>query len=201
MTDSGRKRPRVWFTTGECNRIIDAFGRAPTAVRNRAVIVVLWRAGLRLQEALDLTLSDLDAKKRTLRVRHGKGDASRVAAMDSGAWALLETWLELRKALGVGNKGANLVFVTLKGYALRQNYVRAMCQRMGKRAGIDKRVHPHGFRHSFAEGLAQEKQPLRVIQQALGHERASTTDIYLRDICPSELIDAIDARPDWRGED
>lgn len=196
MTEIGRKRPRKWLTDAECNRLLDAFGSGPTGVRNRALIVVLWRAGLRLQEALDLQRADLNAKKRTLRIQHGKNDKARWGRLDAQAWAVVQQWLDVR------TKWPNIhepeIFVTLRGRKLSQQYVRAMCLRMGAKAKIETRVHPHGFRHAYAEGLAREGVNLRTIQLGLGHAHPSTTDIYLRDLSPEELFDAIDNRPAWR---
>lgn len=198
MSNKGRKFPRETLTTDEVNRFLDAFGKGPTATRNRALIVVLLRGGLRLQEALDLETRDLNAKRRTIRIRHGKGDKSRIAKIDTAAWALLQLWLDGRGYLALMPSRFDFVFVTLVGAPLSQQYVRAMVKRIGVRAGILKRVHPHAFRHTFAEGLSREGVKLKTIQLGLGHANASTTDAYVRDLHPQELLDAIDNRPEWR---
>ena len=196
MTNAGRKFPREPLTTDEANQFLDAFGKGPTAVRNRALSVVMLRGGLRLQETLNLETRDLNAERRTIRIRHGKGDQARWSKLDVAAWALLEQWLSARNALSQLQTG--VVFVTLSDRKLSQQYVRAMCGRISKRAGISKRVHPHGFRHTWAEQMAREGAKLKTIQVGLGHSNASTTDIYVRELYPEELLVAIDERPDWR---
>ncbi len=196
MTNRGRKFPAEPLTTAEVNRFLDAFGKGPTAVRNRALAVVMLRGGTRLQEALDLSSRDLNSERRTLKIRHGKGDKSRIAKLDVAAWALLEQWLTVRDSLSKLQSGD--IFVTLTDKKLSQQYVRAMCARMGLRAGILKRVHPHGMRHTWAEGMAREGAKLKTIQLGLGHAKASTTDAYVRKLYPSDLLDAIDKRPEWR---
>lgn len=196
MTNKGRTFPPEPLTGDEVNQFLDAFGNGPTALRNRALSVVMLRGGLRLQEALDLEGRDLTAKHRTIRVRHGKGDKHRLAKLDVAAWALFDLWLVARGTLSKLHTG--VVFVTLSDKKLSQQYVRAMCKRISTRAGICKRVHPHGFRHTWAESMAREGAKLKTIQMGLGHEKASTTDTYVRTLYPSDLLDAIDERPAWR---
>lgn len=196
MTNAGRKFPREPLTTDEANQFLDAFGKGPTAVRNRALSVVMLRGGLRLQEALNIETRDLNQERRTIRIRHGKGDKARLSKLDVAAWALLDLWLAARGHLSKLQSG--IVFVTLNDKKLSQQYVRAMCGRISKRAGIAKRVHPHGFRHTWAESMAREGAKLKTIQLGLGHAKASTTDTYVRDLYPEDLLLAIDERPHWR---
>ena len=87
-----------------------------------------------------------------------------------------------------------LVFCTLGGRPLTTAYVRAMLPRLARRAGIEKRVHAHGMRHSFASGLAQEGVPMNVIQAALGHSSLATTSRYLAHVAPQQVIDTLRAR-------
>lgn len=196
MTNKGRTFPAEPLTNDEANRFLDAFGKGPTAVRNRALSVVMLRGGLRLQEALNLSSRDLNAERRTLQIRHGKGDKSRIAKLDVAAWALLAQWITARRSLSKLQSG--VIFVTLADKKLSQQYVRAMFGRIGTRAGILKRVHPHGLRHTWAEGMAREGAKLKTIQLGLGHAKASTTDTYVRKLYPADLLDAIDERPKWR---
>lgn len=196
MTNKGRKFPPEPLTNEESNRFLNAFGRGPTAFRNRALAVVMMRGGLRLQEALDLWTRDLNVEQRTINIRRGKGDKSRLAALDVTAWALLDLWLVRRRSLSKIQRG--VVFVTLADKDLSQQYVRAMFGRISTRAGITKRVHPHGMRHTWAEGMAREGTALKTIQLGLGHAKASTTDAYVRLLFPSDLIEATAKRPSWR---
>jgi site-specific recombinase XerD len=112
--------------------------------------------------------------------------------LDPAAFALLERWLDRRAALGLGRR--RRVFCTLQGAPLDASYVRRLLPRLARRAGIDKRVHPHGLRHAHAAELAQEGVPVNVIQQQLGHGSLATTDRYLRHIAPKERVEALRAR-------
>jgi site-specific recombinase XerD len=142
--NKGLKLPAEPLTPDEVKSLIRVCSkRAPTGVRNRALIVVLYRAGLRCSEALALLPKDLDAANSTIRVLHGKGDRSRVVGLDAGAWALLQLWLERRTALGLN--GRQPVFCTLAGKPMKSSYVRMLLPRLARRAGIEKRCHPHGF--------------------------------------------------------
>ena len=162
--------------------------RCPTGLRNRALIVVLWRAGLRIAEALSLEPRDLD--DGVVRVRKGKGRKARTVALDPEAWAVLQTWLERKARLGIGGRG----FSTLQGEPMLSSYVRNLFKRLGQKAGLTKRIHAHGLRHSFAAGLADEKVDLRIVQQALGHTSLATTQRYVDHLRPTAVIDALKAR-------
>ena len=111
--------------------------RAITGIRNQALIVVLYRAGLRISEALALLPKDLDANGGMIRVLHGKGDKARVVGLDAGAWAILQLWLDRRAAAGISSRAP--VFCTLKGKPLKSAYVRKLLPRLARKAGIDKR--------------------------------------------------------------
>ena len=189
----GRRFPVEILTPAEVQALLGACsGRAPTGIRNRALIAVLYRAGLRVSEALALYPKDADAKTGTLVVLHGKGDRRRTVGMDPGAFAILARWLDRRQALGLG--GRSPLFCTLKGRPLHSAYARALFPRLAKRAGIAKRVHPHGLRHTHAAELAREGVPLNIIQAQLGHANAATTSRYLDHIAPQQVIETMGRR-------
>lgn len=129
-----------------------------------------------------------------MRVLHGKGDQARTVALDPGALALVERWLTERKKLGVTSR--RQLFCTLAGQPLDSSYVRQLLPRLAGKAGIEKRVHAHGFRHTHAAELAREGQPVNLIRDQLGHRSLATTDRYLRDIAPEERLNALRER-DW----
>ena len=193
--NKGKRLPAEPLTADEARALVKAASnRAPTGIRNRALLVVLYRGGLRSDEALALLPKDLNADEGTIRVLHGKGDKARLVGLDQGAWAVLQRWLDKRTALGI--KSRKPVFCTLKGTPLNDRYVRAMIKRMAVRAGIEKRVHPHGLRHSHASELANEGTPLHVIQQQLGHSSLATTDRYIRHLAPQEVVKTMQSR-EW----
>jgi len=146
--------------------------RAPTGRRNRALLAVLYRTGLRVSEALDLAPDDLDARQLTILVRNGKGGKARVVIADARTFELVDRWLAVRP-------DSDFLFCTLKGGRVSSSYVRDVCKRIQKKAGVGGRVHPHAFRHTHANELDEAGTPLRVIRDQLGHARASTTDAYL----------------------
>lgn len=188
-----RRRPVETLTEGEVLGLISACSpRAPTGVRNRALIATLWRTGLRVGEALALELRDVDLDAGTLRVRHGKGDRSRTVGLDAQTAALLARWLDRRRALLPATRAT--VFCTLAGGHLDTSYVRRLLPRLAARAGVQKRCHAHGLRHTHAAELAREGVPIHVIRDALGHASLAVTDRYLRDVAPQHVIDTLRAR-------
>lgn len=183
------KYPPEPLTTDECRRLISACSpNCPTGLRNRALIVTLWRAGLRCSEALSLHPRDLD--NGTIRVRRGKGGRHRLIAVDPEAWAVLTTWLERKARLGITGP----IFSTLTGKQMQTSYVRTLFKRLGRKANISKRTHPHGLRHTFAAGLADEQVDIRLIQKALGHSSLSTSARYVDHLNPTAVIDALKSR-------
>lgn len=192
------KFPIEILTPAECNALLRACSRrGPTGARNRALIVVLWRGGLRCAEAMDLLPKDLDDRQGTIRVLHGKGDRSRTVGLDDQAWATVAVWVSIRATLP-GVKLQSPLLCTLRGKRLHASYIRALMKRLAAQAGIDKRVHAHGLRHTFAVELARERVPLHIIQHVLGHASVRTTSGYIGHVEPHEVISAIRARPKWK---
>ena len=169
--------------------------RAPTGVRNRALIAVLWRCGLRIGEVRALGVKDLDADSGTLVVQRGKGGKRRVVGVDSGTIALIGRWLELRRKIGLPAGGAPL-FCSLAGRPLDLSYVRHLLPRLARKAGIERRVHAHGLRHAFAVDLVRSGAPLYVVRDALGHASVATTQVYLSRVGAHEAVEAMRNR-EW----
>ena len=116
--------------------------------------------------------------------------------LDPGAAAIVERWLDARSRLGMNGK--HPVFCTLHGRPMADAYVRVMLKRLATRAGIDKRVHAHGLRHTHAAQLRAEGVDTAIISRQLGHASITTTAIYLDHIAPTAVIDAMRNR-DWAG--
>lgn len=192
----GKKLPTEWLAQDEVFVLMRACSRrAPTGIRNRALLAVLYRTGLRISEALDLKPKDLDPDNGVLRVMHGKGDIDRTVGMDPTAFAVVEKWLEVRKKLGVPRNKP--VFCTLKGAQITTAYIRELLPRLARKARIDKRVHAHAFRATHAIELMREGQPLHVIQAQLGHKSIATTAQYLHRLAGlNEQVVAMRGR-DW----
>jgi site-specific recombinase XerD len=161
--------------------------------RLRAMIVALWRAGLRVQEALALTEHDLDQRRGSILVRSGKGGRRREVGMDEWGWEQLRPWLAARAELPVGPLFCVIDGAT-RGRAWSAAAVRTEFRRLAARAGVRRRFAPHQLRHAHALELAREGVPLNIIQRQLGHLNLGTTSIYLQGIDPEEIITAVRTR-------
>ncbi|MCZ6691082.1 MAG: tyrosine-type recombinase/integrase [Planctomycetota bacterium] len=192
--NKGRTYPAEIPTRDEVGAVMRACSRkAPTGIRNRAIIVVMYRAGLRCLETLNLKLRDIDRDAGTIRIRRGKGGKARTVGIDPAAIAVIERWIDARANLGL-NGGP--VFSTLTGGELATSYIRKLLPRLARKAGIDRRVHPHALRHAHAVELAREGVPVIIIMRQLGHASLATTTRYLAGLSPEETIRAI-RRREW----
>ena len=192
----GKRYPAEILSRREVGQLLAACSRHGSAgIRNQALIVVLWRAGLRLGEALALQQKDVDLELGTISILHGKGDKARTVGIDPEALAVLERWLDRRQALGIGH--GRPLFCTISGEGagrrLAAPYVREALKDLARKAGIEKRVHPHGLRHTHAAELALEGVPLHVIRRQLGHLSLNTTERYVDHLTPLDVIEAM-----WR---
>lgn len=168
-------------------------GNRPHGRRLRAAIVLLWRAGLRISEALALAESDLEPPRGSVLVRRGKGGQRREVGMDEWAWEQLRPWLETRFELPAGPllcviSGPN------RGRPWASAHVRASLKRTALRAGVRRRFAPHQLRHAHAVEMAREGVPLNVIQRQLGHANLGVTSIYLQGIDSGEIIETVRSR-------
>jgi site-specific recombinase XerD len=168
--------------------------RAPTGLRNRALIAVLWRCGLRIGEALALAVKDFDPDSGTIVVQRGKGGKRRVVGVDAGTVALVNRWLDTRRKRRIS--GIAPLFCTLRGRPLDQSYVRNLLPRLAHKADIARRVHAHGLRHAFAVDLVRSGAPLYVVRDALGHASIATTQVYLSRVGAHEAVEAMRNR-EW----
>jgi site-specific recombinase XerD len=144
--------------------VMRAAGDAPDGVRLRGVIVALWRAGLRISEALALTETDLDSDRGALLVRHGKGDKRREVGMDHWAWSHLEPWLQLRRTLPVGRLFC-VVRGPTRGRPCAPAGIRGQLRAAAESAGVRRRFAPHQLRHAHAVEMSREGISLLVIQR------------------------------------
>jgi len=192
-----RRFPPEVLTDAEVRALLDACGRYhPIALRNRALIALMYRAGLRVSEALALQPKDVDLAAGTLRVLHGKGDRARTVGIDPGAAEIVREWSESRSRLPVGARSP--LVCTLGGLPLVTGYVRRLLPRLAERAGIEKRVHAHGLRHTHAAQLRSEGIDIGIISKQLGHRSILTTIRYLDHIAPVAVVEAVRGRA-WGG--
>lgn len=183
----GRHFEREHYTNAEVRALLSATsGTAPVEVRNRALITTLWQSGLRINEALELRPGDVDLDRDELFVRFGKGGYSRRVRCGPDATQAIREWLAIR-----GLPADAPLFCTLTGNKLYDTYVRSMLQRLARVAGWTKRIHPHGFRHTFAVNLASQGMPAAFIQRQLGHRSLGTTTVYLSSISTDDIGEAM----------
>jgi site-specific recombinase XerD len=191
--NKGRKLPPELLTVDDVRALLAACSAtAPTGVRNRALVVTLYRAGLRLEEALALAPADADLDAGVIRIHQPAAGRARIAGIDPGGLALIEAWLTTRAGLGLAATAP--LFCTLSGGRLHPAYVRQLLPRLAEKAGIAKRVHAQGLRYSHAVELAAEGLPAEVIQAQLGHESLASTDRYLRRVSSPDSIAALQRR-------
>jgi site-specific recombinase XerD len=191
----GRKFPAETLTRAEAEALLRQCSQASaTGIRNRALLTLLWRCGLRISEALALKPSDIDPGAGTVRVLLGKGRKSRTAGIDDGALAVLQRWRDRRRSLGFRN---GPLFCTLAGGPLSDRYVRILIARLANQAGIEKRVTPHTLRHTHASDLVAEGVPVNIISWQLGHANSGITSRYLDHIRPAQVIEAM-RRREWK---
>jgi integrase/recombinase XerD len=186
----GERFPAERLTREEAQRLLrQPSRRAPTGVRNAALLAAMYRGGLRLAEALALRPSDVNVRTGELHVRRGKGHKARRVAVDATGLALLQRWIDKRATLEL--KAGAPLFCTLAGEPIEPRYVRTMVAREARQAGIERRCNPHSLRHTFAAELAEDGVPMHVIQRALGHASLATTSVYLDHVAPVDVVAAL----------
>jgi site-specific recombinase XerD len=190
--NKGRTFPPEPLTAQEAQALIAACSAvAPTGMRNRAALILMYRGGLRIAEVLALKVSDVDPGCGTVRVLHDRANRARTIGLDPGAMAAVQRWAERREALGIRN---GVLLCTLQGGPVSDKYIRALMARLAAAAGIEKRVHPHGLRHTHAVELAAEGVPVNAISRQLGHANSAVTARYLDQIAPAQVIEALQRR-------
>jgi integrase/recombinase XerC len=149
----------------------------PQGQRDRALMELIYAAGLRVSELVSLDLDNVNLDSREIRV-WGKGSKERVVLMGEIADSALKDYLENGRPQMVAGKPTDALFLNRDGQRLSQRSVQKMLIRYAAMAGIDKKVYPHLLRHTFATHMLDGGADLRVVQELLGHANLSTTQIY-----------------------
>jgi len=183
-----RKIPEV-LTKDEQQLLIEQFNeRYPTSHRNKMLIQLMLDTGLRLAEACALLWRHINLTSGKLMVREGKGAKDRTLWIGEDRLEQLREWRE-RQVEWLGETHEH-VFTTRNGDPLSHRYVQKMVDNYSNKAGIDKNIHPHTLRHTFATDLYRETGKIRLVQKALGHSDLTTTMIYTH-IIDEELENAL----------
>ena len=175
----GRHLPEV-LSIPEIDAIFQAIDLSePEGHRNKAILEVLYGCGLRVSELVNLQLSQLrfHEDEQYLRVV-GKGDKERLVPISKAAQKAIELYLETRNSLPIKKEAENIVFLNKRGNKLSREMIFIIVKKLTQLAGIKKNVSPHTFRHSFATHLVKAGADLRAVQEMLGHESITTTEIY-----------------------
>lgn len=174
----GRKLPDM-LTIEEIDDMIAAIDTSKEeAVRNHAIIETLYGSGLRVSELVGLSLSRISLDDEVMIVE-GKGNKQRMVPMSPESVALIRQYLPQRERLNIGREGADILFLNRRGRPMSRVMVFYIIRDLAALAGIKKRVSPHTLRHSFATHLLEGGANLRAIQEMLGHESITTTEIYM----------------------
>jgi integrase/recombinase XerC len=148
------------------------------SARDKAMLEVLYSSGIRVSELVDLTFADLDLQEGVLRVK-GKGRKERLTPIGSQAIRALQKYFEMRQsALGADSNKVDRVFLNKHGQSLSTRSVRRKLDKYLSVAGLDPGISPHTLRHSFATHLLNNGADLRSVQELLGHQSLSTTQVY-----------------------
>ena len=187
----GFKLPEV-LTVEEINNIISTIDLSlPEGQRNRAILETLYSCGLRVSELISLRFSDMYLDEGFIRVL-GKGSKQRLVPISPVAIKEIKLYLIDRHLIKIKKGHEDILFLSKRGTALSRIMIFHIIKQQTEAAGIKKTVSPHTFRHSFATHLLEGGANLRAIQQMLGHEKITTTEIYThldRDFLRSEILE------------
>jgi integrase/recombinase XerD len=173
-----RKLPDT-LSYNDINKLIDAIDVSkPEGARNKAILEVLYGCGLRVSELTGLKLSNLYLDIEFIKVT-GKGSKERLVPIGGSAVKALKIWIENVRVHTPIKKGEeDFVFLNRRGARLSRVYIFMIIKQLGQLTGINKTISPHTFRHSFATHLVEGGADLRAVQEMLGHESITTTEIY-----------------------
>ncbi|AVI51844.1 site-specific tyrosine recombinase XerD [Pukyongia salina] len=175
---TGRTLPDT-LSTNEIDQLIGAIDLSlPQGERNRAIIETLYGCGLRVSELIGLKISDLFFDEGFIKVT-GKGDKQRFVPIGAHTIKYIDLYREgVRVHEKIQAEAADTLFLNRRGKALTRAMIFTIVKQLAEKAGIKKNISPHTFRHSFATHLLANGADLRAIQQMLGHESITTTEVY-----------------------
>lgn len=174
----GKKLPVV-LTVEEIDRLISGIDLSePQGERNRAILETLYACGLRVSELIQLKISDLYFDEGFLRIT-GKGNKQRLVPIGENTQKYIEIYrTQIRNHQQIDKKSSDILFLNRHGRQLTRAMIFTIVKTLAEKAGIRKNISPHTFRHSYATHLLENGADLRAIQQMLGHESITTTEIY-----------------------
>ena len=170
-----RKLPRT-LNIEQAAQLVMITPDSDLTFRDRAILELLYSSGLRLSEIERSNVCDVDLADRTMTIL-GKGSKTRIVPVGRHAITAIKSWLQRRQAL-VSNIEEKALFVSRSGNRLGARAIQKRVEYWAKRQGLDRSVHPHMLRHSFASHMLESSSDLRAVQELLGHSDISTTQVY-----------------------
>jgi integrase/recombinase XerD len=172
-----RKLPRV-LTYAEVKRLLESVSESdPIALRDRALLEVMYGCGLRASEAVGLDVNEVDLRRGFVRP-HGKGNKERIVPLGREAAAAVTRYLRSGRPELIGSRAESRLFVNFRGGPLTRQGLYKIIRRHAKKVGLEGRMSPHTLRHSFATHLLSGGCDLRSVQEMLGHADVATTQLY-----------------------
>ena len=166
------------LTTDEIDAIVHCIDLSkPLGQRNKAIVETLYGSGLRVTELINLQLSRINIQEGYMLVE-GKGSKQRLVPLSPTSIQQIENWLLDRNLMQIKKGNEDFLFLNKRGAKLTRAMIFEIVKVLTEQAGIRKKVSPHTFRHSFATHLLENGANLRAIQQLLGHESITTTELY-----------------------
>lgn len=197
----GMKLPEI-LSVEEIDRILASIDLTTAeGQRNRAMLEVLYSCGLRVSELISLRISDIYPEEEFIRVE-GKGSKERLVPISKTALREIQNYLYFRGEQVVKRGAEDILFLNRRGAPLTRVMVFIIIKRQAELAGIHKKISPHTFRHSFATHLLEGGANLRAIQEMLGHEKITTTEIYThidREFLRREILEHHPRNQNYKG--
>jgi len=179
----GKKLPK-YLKEGEVRKLLNAPER--NKIRDRLILRILYRCGLRVSELTSLKIHDINFEEGMITVRGGKGDKDRIVPIDDDTLDLIQLYK--------GDADEGVLILSQRGEALSTRQVERIVKKYAKKAGLKKNVYPHMLRHSFAVHSLKSGMNLRSVQKMLGHSSLTTTQIYL-DLTGEDLKEDYEKHP------
>ena len=175
----GRKLPTV-LSLKEIEQLLDGIDLGDSqGHRNRAILETLYGSGLRVSELVDLKISDLYFDENMMLI-NGKGDKQRLVPLGAFAKKFIKIYIQdVRVINKIGKEDRDTLFLNRNGKKLTRAMIFTIVRLLSKTVGIEKKISPHTFRHSFATHLLENGADLRTIQALMGHESITTTEVYM----------------------
>ncbi|MCI7554872.1 MAG: tyrosine recombinase [Tenericutes bacterium] len=170
------KKLPTYLTLEEVSKLLDVEIKSPYDARNKAILELLYSSGIRISELCNMQTSNYDSYECIIRLI-GKGSKERIIPLGDYAISVLEDYINNYRPK-INKKNINSIFINNRGDAISRQFIFKVIKKECLKKGIRKNVSPHTLRHTFATHLLQNGADLRIIQELLGHENISTTQIY-----------------------